>query len=137
MSIEYRIADLEDLEEVYDLVKRAIATMIQQDIFQWDEIYPNEEVLREDIAKKQLYVGIVEKQIAVIYVLNQECDEAYENGNWKYADEPFHVIHRLCVNPVFQKQGVGRKTMLHIEDELLSMGIKQFVSMHLPRTHFP
>lgn len=124
MQIEYRIACMEDLQEVYNLVKSAIDTMIQQNIFQWDEIYPDEEVLREDILKKQLYVGIVDKQIAVIYVLNQECDEAYQNGTWRFTNEPFYVIHRLCVNPAFQNQGVGRTTMLHIEEELLSKGIK-------------
>lgn len=124
MQIEYRIACLEDLEDIYALVKNAIDTMIKQNILQWDEIYPNEEVLREDILKKQLHVGILEEQIAVIYVLNQECDDAYKNGNWRFADEPFYVLHRLCVNPVFQNRGVGRVTMLHIEEVLLSMGIK-------------
>lgn len=124
MQIEYRLASPEDLQEVCELVTRAINTMTQQNIFQWDEIYPNEEVLREDICKRQLYVGIAEKHIAVIYVLNQECDEAYQNGKWRLPDEPFCVIHRLCVNPAFQNRGVGRITMLHIEEELLSKGMK-------------
>ncbi len=122
MQIEYRIACIEDLKEICDLVKNAINTMIEQNILQWDEIYPNEEVLREDINKRQLYVGAADKQIAVIYVINQECDAEYKNGKWKYEDKPFCIIHRLCVNPLFQNKGVGRITLQHIEKEAEKMG---------------
>lgn len=119
MQINYRIADLADLEEIFGLVTKAIETMDEQGIFQWDELYPDREILQEDILKKELYVGIIDKQIAVIYVLNQECDEEYKNGKWKFGDKPFCVIHRLCVNPVFQNKGVAGKVMLHIEQEVL------------------
>lgn len=124
MQIEYRIAGLEDLKEICELVQNAINTMIQQNILQWDEIYPNEEVLRQDIEKKQLYVGISDRQIAVIYVINQECEDEYKNGKWKYVDKSFCIIHRLCVNPIFQNKGIGRSTMQHIEKEVLSRGIQ-------------
>ena len=123
MQIEYRIAGMEDLEEIFTLVTGAIHTMNEQGIFQWDELYPDKTILREDIAKEQLRVGAVEGQIAVIYVLNQECDEAYQTGRWMHEKEPFYVIHRLCVNPAFQNRGVAGSTMLHVEQELLAMGI--------------
>ena len=123
MQIEYRIAGMEDLEKIFTLVTGAIHTMDEQGIFQWDELYPDKTILREDIAKEQLRVGAVEGQIAVIYVLNQECDEAYQTGRWMHQKEPFYVIHRLCVNPAFQNKGVAGSTMLHIEQELLAMGI--------------
>ena len=123
MQIEYRIAGPEDLAELCALVQKAIETMIEHHIDQWDERYPDEDILREDIQKGQLYVGIVENQIAVMYVLNQECDEEYAAGQWKYADQPYYVIHRLCVNPAFQNCGVGRETMRHIEKEVLAAGV--------------
>ncbi len=106
------------------MVQCAIDTMIKQHIFQWDALYPDEEILREDICKKQLYVGVIDGQIAVIYVLNRECDEEYQNGKWKHEEQDFYVIHRLCVNPFFQKRGVGRMTMQHIEKEVLLKGVQ-------------
>lgn len=123
MRIEYKIACLDDLKEICMLVNNAINTMIMQNILQWDNLYPNEEVLREDIIKQQLYVGIVDNHIAVIYVLNQDCDEAYKNGKWKYEYKPYYVVHRLCVNPLFQNKGIAQLTMQHIEKELLLLGI--------------
>lgn len=124
MQINYRIACLEDLEKICAMVKSAIDAMTKRNIFQWDELYPDEEIFREDIGKKQLRVGMTGEQIAVIYVLNQEYDEEYKNGNWKDKNEPFFVVHRLCVNPVFQNRGIGKITMEHIECELLSLDIK-------------
>lgn len=124
MKIEYRLANMDDLSRVFSLVCDAIITMEKQNINQWDELYPNQQILMEDIEKEQLYVGFVDDRIAVIFVLNQECDDAYVNGEWKEKNKPFYVIHRLCVNPNFQNQGVAKHTMLYIQDKLVSMGIE-------------
>uniref|UniRef100_UPI004055CD82 GNAT family N-acetyltransferase n=1 Tax=Acetatifactor sp. TaxID=1872090 RepID=UPI004055CD82 len=124
MHITYKLAQPQDLDEISTLVQNAISTMIQQNILQWDEIYPTKEVFQEDITRKQLYVGTIKNQIAVIYVLNQECDDAYKDGKWKEPSKSYYVIHRLCVNPAFQNRGVGTATLLHIEEELQAMGIE-------------
>ena len=59
-----------------------------------------------------------------MYVINQECDKAYQNGEWKYPDCEYRIIHRLCVNPVYQNQGIGTQTLSHIERELRKSGIE-------------
>lgn len=124
MKLEYRLGIMADLQEICSIVKSAIVHMNQQNIFQWDNIYPDEAILQQDIEKQQLFVGIIGNQIAVFYVLNQECDEEYKNGKWKYEHASYYVIHRLCVNPVFQNQGIGMRTMEHIEREAASLGIQ-------------
>lgn len=123
MEIQYRIATTEDLKGICGLFDGAIKNMIHNGIMQWDEVYPTEQDFREDINKGQLFVGVVQGQIAVVYVINRECDEQYRNGNWQYADISYYVIHRLCVNPDFQNQGIARRTLLHIEEQLAEWGI--------------
>lgn len=123
MEIQYRVASPKDLGDICGLFGSAIDTMIQNKIFQWDELYPAEKDFREDIERGQCYVGVTEDRIAVVYVLNQECDEQYKNGEWKYVEEPYYIVHRLCVDPVFQNQGVARRTLLHIEEQLAERGI--------------
>lgn len=41
-------------------------------------------------------------------------------GNWQYEHLCYSVIHRLCVNPLYQNKGVGAKTMQYIKDILRS-----------------
>lgn len=127
MEIHYRTAVPEDLEEVCGMVGHAVDTMTGNGIYQWDELYPTGDDFREDIDRKQLYVGVTDSrnmpQIAVAYVLNKEYDPQYDNGVWQHPEEPYYVVHRLCVNPLFQNQGIGGITLAHIEEQLLSWGI--------------
>ena len=122
MQITFRRAGLTDLGEVWDLVSRAIVHMTEQNIMQWDELYPTKEDLQADIEKKQLYEGLHEGQLAVIYVLNQECEPEYADVKWQYPELPFYIIHRLCVHPAYQHQGIARQTLRHIEEELKTSG---------------
>ena len=118
ITIEFRKATEGELDAVFSVFKNAIAEMDRNGIPQWDERYPDRDILAEDISKNELFVGIIEGEIACVFVLNSECDEEYEIGQWQYPDASFCVIHRLCVNPKFQNRGVGAYTMKHIEMEL-------------------
>ena len=94
----------------------AISHMNQQNINQWDEWYPDRQILQEDIQKGQLSIGILDSQIVAAYVINSECDDDYITGNWEDKDSLFCVIHRLCIHPLHQNKKIGRNTMLHIEE---------------------
>lgn len=119
----YRLADENDIGAICNLVKAAIRNMERQNIFQWDELYPAKEDFLEDIQKQQLFMGLLGDDIAVVYVVNEECDEEYQNGMWKYPDCEYRIIHRLCVNPIYQNQGIARKTLSHIEGELKKLNV--------------
>ena len=123
MYIQYRQGTLADLTQIATMIQQAITHMEEHGIYQWDEFYPIIDDFKSDIEKGQLFIGLCDKQIAVIYTLNKECDEAYKNGQWKDEQAAFCVIHRLCVNPAFQNYGVATRTMGHIEETLAAKGI--------------
>lgn len=122
--MKIRKAELVDLNIIIDIFKNAINEMNDNNIPQWDEIYPTSEILKEDILKKEMYVGIKGDTIVSVLVANDEFDEQYKNGNWKYADKSFAVVHRLCVNPIYQNQKIGQTTMNMIEEILKKEGIE-------------
>lgn len=124
MEISYRAARIDDLDEIFQLVENAIKHMERYRIYQWDSFYPTKDAFANDIYKNELYAGIINDKIVVVYALNKECDEQYKNGEWQYIGDNFNVIHRLCVSPDFQKQGIARTTLLHIERKLKSLGIQ-------------
>ena len=113
-----------DLEAVCRMFTAAIAEMERSGIPQWDEIYPDRAVLREDIEKGQMYLVRQGGALAAAYVLNTEFDEGYAAGRWSYPDASFLVLHRLCVNPAFQHRGIAAQTMCLIEDTLRAQGIE-------------
>lgn len=123
MQLEYRLAAPRDLDEVFSLVRCAIRHMDELGIHQWDEVYPCREDLFEDISKGEMRVGCIDGRIAVIYVLNTDYDEEYETAAWAHPEQEWRVLHRLCVHPDFQNMGVARKTLEHMQKELIGMGI--------------
>ena len=72
--------------------------------------------------KKTLYLAYVEENFAALYVISGECDEQYRNGQWKYDERSAFVLHRLCVSPLFQNQGIGKTVLQHIEEQVKDMG---------------
>ena len=115
MDIIYRRGSMADLPDIELLVAEAVAQMKAYGIDQWDNLYPVGEDFQKDIAEKNLYVGHVNGDLAVLYALNRECEPEYADGAWKEPEKPFCVLHRLCVRPRYQNQGVAGRTMAHLE----------------------
>lgn len=67
MALNFRKGKEKDLDEVAALFQRAILHMTRQGIPQWDEVYPDREILRQDIEKRQLYVGVWDDRIVSVY----------------------------------------------------------------------
>lgn len=120
--MKIRKAEHEDLNTITDIFRNAINNMNDYNIYQWDNLYPTKTILEQDILRKQMYVGIKDDVIVSTVVVNNEFDEQYKDGNWKYNNERFSIIHRLCVNTIYQNQGIGENTMLIIEELLQNEG---------------
>lgn len=123
LNIDFRQGKMEDLTEIVELVKAAIVHMESCDIRQWDEIYPTAEDFVSDISEGQLFVGTVNGNIVVTYTLSSLSDEAYSNGTWRMPEKSYIVLHRLCVHPNVQNLGIAQRTMRHIEQQVIRLGI--------------
>lgn len=117
-DISFRKAEMNEIDSILKIFESAIEHMNTQNIIQWDSTYPNRDTIYNDISNGNMYIGVFQNEIAVIYVINKEYDVQYKNGKWKYSGENFRVIHRLCVNPKFQNIKAGTTTMKYIEDTL-------------------
>lgn len=113
-----RLATSDDFDQILLVFKNAINNMCSQGIFQWDEIYPNDALLKEDIFKKEMYVLEDNGKILSAVVVNENQEPEYQSGAWKYNNQKVAVMHRLCVEPACQNQGVGKTTIELMGDML-------------------
>ena len=121
--MEFRKAQMCDLTEVMALFRAATLAMRAVGIDQWDEIYPSADVVREDIGRAQMHIGLESGKIAVVFVLEPCHEGEYEPASWRYVEPEFTVLHRLCVHPDFQGQGIARQAMDYLEQAVLKSGI--------------
>jgi GNAT superfamily N-acetyltransferase len=112
----------DQFEFVVSLYKSAAQKMEAENIFQWDDLYPSEDILKADIAEGQMFAGVL-PEIVSLFTLNQECDAEYADAAWEDGNE-FMVLHRLCVQADRQGEGIGTRTMRAIEEMLKDKGIR-------------
>ena len=90
----------------------AIATktrmhMLGIELKQWTGDYPNFDIFRNDIKRDGLFVLLDGDTIIASISVLPENDEAYKEIEW--IKQHSMVIHRVIVNPIVQKQGIGMK----------------------------
>lgn len=105
----------EDINVIMGIIKYAIIDMESQGILQWDNIYPNEDVISKDISEENLYVYIDENIIKGFIVLNEFEDKEYETIKWKHDTHRNLVIHRLCINPKYKGKGIATALIKYTE----------------------
>lgn len=117
-----RSAREEDLPAVLDIFFGAVRLMRSKGIGQWDELYPDQAVLSEDICRKEMFL-LEEDGIPVsAFVLNGEKTEEYNAVPWKFSGQNVRVIHRLCVDASKQGRGLGKLSLLCAEEILRGRG---------------
>lgn len=116
MKIQFRKATLSDVPNIWQILQEAIALRKADDSNQWQDGYPNLEVVENDIAKNAGFVLEINKLVAgyVAILINDEPEYANLQGKWLTNDE-FVVFHRLAVAKEFLGKGLARELFLQIE----------------------
>jgi GNAT superfamily N-acetyltransferase len=104
-----------DTYPIMSLIRLAVAKMQRQGIFQWDEHYPNQEIIAEDIAADSLYKIQTGSDIAGIIVLNEQQSPEYASLTWRDGTGRPLCVHRVCIHPSYQRRGLARRLMLFVE----------------------
>ena len=118
------LAKIYDLDRVKKIANDCALEMISKGIFQWDENYPNIEIFKKDIDNQNLYVYRKKSIVLGCIMLSLSKDEVYNNVKWLTKDEKNLYVHRLAVDPKYQKKGIGKLLMDFAEEYGLNNGLK-------------
>ena len=80
-----RKADKTDLENIMKLYRSCVAGMIKNGIDQWDESYPNPEIIIADLQAATYYVAQIKEEIIGGINIDQNQDKTYLDINWEDA----------------------------------------------------
>ena len=114
--IKIELATQNELDRVKEIAEACAKNMIENNIFQWNDKYPSREIFKEDIKNKSLYVSKINQEVVGCIMFSSSKDDVYKTVNWITEDEYNLYIHRLAVDPIFQKRGIARKMMDFAED---------------------
>lgn len=111
-----RKSNQQDIPHMMKLVKQAQAYFKQNGIDQWQDGYPNEEQLFNDIQLGHSYVYIDNDVIGTMYfAIENDINYAKIDGKWKTDHQPYAVIHRIVVDENIKGQGLARQLLLYAQ----------------------
>ena len=119
-----RKAKISDLKEIMKMYKSCVKGMIKNGIDQWDDTYPNTEVITKDLEKQSYYVAEIDGEIIGGINIDQNQDKTYLDIDWKDKSNSFLVVHRLGVKEEFWEKKIGKKLMIFAENMVIEKGLK-------------
>ncbi|MBL4663134.1 MAG: GNAT family N-acetyltransferase [Flavobacteriaceae bacterium] len=113
-----RLAKLSEIEEIITITKACTAKMISENIYQWDQYYPNYQAFEKDVERGELYVlttgfsnDDTKEQLMGCITISSEKDAEYDAIDWLTEDGLQYYIHRLAIHPSFQYKGYAKLLM--------------------------
>jgi GNAT superfamily N-acetyltransferase len=117
MSYQFRPAILSEVTSIWTILQQAIQRRKAEGSEQWQDGYPNPEVVFQDIEKGVGYVITFNNRIIAYTAILINDEPAYFNieGQW-LTNQDFVVYHRVAVADAFLGQGVAKRMLAYIED---------------------
>ena len=125
MNYNFRKATLSEINPIWDILQQAIIRRKKDGSNQWQDGYPNLEVVKKDIEKESGYV-LTEGETIVGYIAVLINDEpAYEKieGEWLTNDD-FVLFHRVAIAENYLGKGLAKMMINYIEDFAVENNIK-------------
>lgn len=118
-----RLATLEDIPAIMQLVDCVVPIMQASGNFQWDSTYPNAKVFENDIALNQLWVADANGDIGGVIAITTDQDTEYAAVGWDITETAI-VTHRLAVSINHRRQGIAETLLNQAEIVAQHRGIK-------------
>lgn len=128
MSLVFRETTVEDLPAVMKIINDAKALLAAAGSPQWQNGYPNEETIKNDIEEGISYILLVDGVVAGTLALQRTPDKNYQEifeGTWENEADPYTTIHRIALSEEFRGQKLAYCLIEFAEAETKKQGIHQ------------
>lgn len=123
--MKFRKAIESDINSIMNIIKQGQDYFKEHGINQWQDNYPNFEIVRNDIANKNGFVLLKDENIVGTVAVSFEGEKTYNsiyNGKW-LSNSEYAVIHRIAVDSNYKGLGLSSLIMKNIEEICLNKGV--------------
>ena len=116
--MKFRKTIIEDIKNVMQIIDDAKEYFRKNGIDQWQNGYPNSDVIYGDIKNNSSYVLESENRILATAMVSFEEDKSYKNiydGKWLNSGD-YAVIHRIAVNEKYKGNGIASDIIKEVEN---------------------
>lgn len=125
MKHQFRIATTQDVPVIWEILQGAIQRRKEDGSNQWQDGYPNPDVIQNDLDHDAGYVMCDGDEVVAYCALYINDEPEYDNieGKW-LSNGDFVVFHRVAIASSHLGQGLAKEMFLHIEEYTKSKGIE-------------
>ncbi|MGG6796871.1 UNVERIFIED_CONTAM: GNAT family N-acetyltransferase [Streptococcus canis] len=110
--MDIRLAFPNEVAQVMNVIEDAKKVIATYGSDQWQNGYPNEDVIIDDILKGQAYVALNDEGTIVAYAAaiygNEEAYNAIYDGQWRTPNQAYVTFHRIAVSKNHQGQTIAQ-----------------------------
>ncbi|PDZ09898.1 GNAT family N-acetyltransferase [Bacillus pseudomycoides] len=108
ISISLETEKNKNLDKIEKLFLDCRLDLENQNIYQWNDSYPNRAYFTEKIENRELYVLKNKTELIGVFVLDEWQPIEWSNIQWSYNEGAYLVIHSFCIHPDQQSNGYGK-----------------------------
>ena len=113
-----------ELQKIMAIARSCGKHLESQGIYQWHEHYPAESDFQNDLDLNRLWGCWEKDQLLGFVVYTQQMSPAYKEVPWECEQSPNAYVHRLAVDPAFQRRGIASAMMSFCEDKAMENSCK-------------
>ncbi|MFK8061274.1 MAG: GNAT family N-acetyltransferase [Polaribacter sp.] len=127
--MKLRLSTTKDIPRILEIINDAKALLKSLNINQWQNGYPNQEQIENDIVNKESYIVVNnDNEIIATSMFTTKKEPTYKeviDGNWLINEsKTYGVIHRLATSKEHRKQGIAEFVFNEFHQQLKSKNIQ-------------
>ncbi|MBP3551382.1 MAG: GNAT family N-acetyltransferase [Alistipes sp.] len=125
-NLRFRKGSAEDLGAVMGLVADAQKWFAGQNIDQWQDGYPTQDIILSDISYNNNYIVELNGVISATFVASFDGEPTYFEikGKGWLNENPYAVVHRIAVADKCRRKGIAKEILHYAEELCVERGVK-------------
>lgn len=122
----FRKATPRDLEHIMHIITEAQQLLAANKIDQWQNGYPNKQVILDDIKQAESFVFVKDNEIIATTALSFRPEPTYNQivqGSW-LTETPYAVIHRIAIKAPYRGQLYAQQLFQQCETLVAQQGVQ-------------